>query len=387
MSKKGKSKAGAMEYIAMAQQSYNLVDELLKRTTGKGVYEAMQMNQNAPAASFIPFSSSTGFSSSNVTPKHKSIDAPKKRDKHQQEPFTPKEDRHKPNKMPKAGNQPVTVQKDTALTYRKKRVSKRKIRRVKKSYGAFKRNMMRGIPAALYKRFGDVIVTGTAGTQGVASVPGLFSLYGTAGKWDDMNTILTTLIPDADGLLNAPTGTPAIRSDMGPTLIRGRMEMDITNAADTACIVEVYECISRYNSQGSAADPISDLLVAPTVPNGATTLASTVEYVTPFEFRRFTMNYKILNCRKVYLSAGAATDMGSKTYSCKTTGREWNDLSANTRACLPGRTRFWIVIATGAPESDGAGGTRFSDSSLLITSQRTYNVKPQYTRPAMQGYL
>lgn len=272
----------------------------------------------------------------------------------------------------KGGNKAVTFQHDAVNTYRSKRLSRGKKRMYRRTEAMFSTQIANN----QVKRTYTVELTSTQGVQAYSPMPGLFSLYG-SDQWDDLAQIFQHFImrplDNTATVANMP-GSGAVRFGNKMMFDKGYMEMDMCNNGTTPCVVEIYSCIFRGKNI-SGASPADDLVFPGAAPTG-TTAETTMQtqYVTPFDVAGFCQQWKIMGCKKIYLDVGKATDLATvaRGFECK--GSIFNDITANGDCALRGRTKFWFIVATGAPVSV-TGEVGFSPVKLDITIQRTYNFK------------
>ena len=278
-----------------------------------------------------------------------------------------------------SGSKAITVQHDVVRTYKARKVNKRKLRRLRRSRKTYLRNKLSFLNAKVFRFTGNFVMTGLAGGQGIGIVPGIFTLFGrnTANSsWDDlyqMNNSSLSLQTQSN-TYNPPVG---VLSGTTKFAIKSAiMEMDFTNTGSTACIVEIFECIARRNVESDADTPgVNYTTGYEAGVLGSSAATNTSQYYTPFDDQVFCKKYKILNCKKVYLAPGAASDLMVKSKGFVFDPKKsLSGIGGASPFALPGRTRFWVVLATGSPEYN-AGSPRFSASQISITNQRTYVAK------------
>lgn len=277
------------------------------------------------------------------------------------------------------GSKAVTFQHDAVSAYRGRRLSRGK----RKAFRRSKMFIAKQLNTQIVRRVYSSTITSTAGTQVVSTMPGLFSLYGAASYWDDMYQIYnkfgnlpvdnTTV---AGGGLG-PVPNAAIGSIYGQKMIfkSGFMEMDMTNTGATPCIVEIYTCVFRGKNSGGSS-PATDLVQGTAAPTGTTALTGTSQqYWVPFDSKAFTEQCKVMACKKIYLDPSKSSELTMGSRGCEIDGGAFADAQAATDYGIKGRTKFWLLVVTGAPAVTGGTSAQFSAVSLSITTQRTYKFK------------
>lgn len=258
----------------------------------------------------------------------------------------------------------VTSFHDVVRTYRSRRLRRKTLKRMRRNYKRYLNNVTQAQAPQKIVFTGNKVVSGSAGAQGLGIIPGLFTGFGSTG-WRDMNAILTANAKDGSNLNHAPTIGGSLANKI--YVKSGLMEMDITNTGSTACIVEIFECIVRKNTSNDSTFPQigtpGNFLVSDYADESALTNVS--QYYTPFDDTSFVRNHRILNCKKVYLAAGAATDIMIRSRGFL------YDPAKVVGYAVPGRSRFWVMCVTGSPQNN-AGAPNFSASQLSCVYQRTY---------------
>jgi hypothetical protein len=285
----------------------------------------------------------------------------------------------------------VTFQKDVVNMNKRHKPNRRTMRRAKKFKGKVRNVMLSEQPTNVYKTFFAQTATALAGAQTVAVIPGCYSMAGSAA-WDDLYSI------SRGGTYATPINAFAAGTVTGAMpkklFIKNAIEeFDISNTGATACVVELFECVCRSNWMNTGLNPFVNIQTGAElipffsiVPAAQTALNQGVQYVTPYDSNLFCRYFKILSQKRIYLNAGAATDVVKHVRGATWDPAMYADQSATAaKTCWPGHTRFWIMIGTGSPVVASVSSAQFSASSLSYTVQRTYNYKQLSMQVPMQG--
>lgn len=275
----------------------------------------------------------------------------------------------------------VTFQRDAVQTYRKRRVSRRTAYRAKKRRVRFQKKEVSLAANNIFRRVYSNATSITAGTQGIIYVPGLFSLTGSGG-WDDMAVISGNMVWTQSNTV--ASGSYAAKNNSKIWIRDGSMEMDIANTGSGAIIIEIFTCMTR--GYKNTSDPSGQYVLPSLVLNTGGQIPITQQYASPFDSYEFCKKNKILSCRKIYLNAGAATDMSMRKRGRMFDPEQLAEITGGTNYGVPG-TIYWMLIVTGAPvATGGTPAAQFSACSVAITAERSYNVKNLVTtQPTAQN--
>jgi len=284
----------------------------------------------------------------------------------------------------------TTFQKDVKQVYRYKRAPNRLRRRWKRQRKTFVSNLLKQEGSRKYHYSGNMAWTTTAGTQGWFG----WMNYGVNGNGGvdgsgDMADVFTRL--DAE-LRTA--GTAADQNIVGTNARRWyydhmRARIVLTNTGTTPIFWEVYECVSRkdlpltegsslqqfYNSVASNNHQGSISAIGAGSANTylKTSAASApnkgVTGVTPFQFRYFCQNFKVLKVTRLQASAGNTVSFdASQPRNVTVNWDDYVDLLAKRGLTKIYLVRQWGAVVAGTPPTESA-------SSAVCEVEKDYNCK------------
>lgn len=284
----------------------------------------------------------------------------------------------------------TTFQRDVKQVYRYKRAPNRLRRKWKRQRKTFISNLLKQEGSRKFHYSGNMAWATTAGTQGWFG----WMNYGVNGNGGvdgsgDMADVFTRL--DAE-LRTA--GTAADQNIVGTNARRWyydhmRARIVLTNTGTTPIFWEVFECIARKdvpvsegqslqqwytnvssnNYQGSVATigagSANTYLKtsAASAPNKATT------GVTPFQFRHFCQNFKVLKVTRLQAASGNTVSFdASQPRNITVNWDNYVDLFAKRGLTKIYLVRQWGAVVAGTPPTESA-------SSAVCEVEKDYNCK------------
>lgn len=286
----------------------------------------------------------------------------------------------------------TTYQKDYKNTYKYKRAPNRLRKKWKKSKQRFTSNLLKNLSSRKYHLTGNQVWASGQGGQNMFGI----TLYGVAGTGGADGTGDLQHIWNCLDIENRNKGTESDQVEGG--LLSRRLYMDearlravLTNTGGTPVFWEIYTCVARKdipysigsiqeflgecqssNHQGTLSQAAGQAGVSdPTRGISATFLPGrTASGVTPFEYRFFCQNWKILKVTRMQCSPGNTVTFDAKKRQNRVIN--WDDF--RNLGAKKGITILYLVRQWGTVENISGVPTN-SASNCVIEVERDYNVK------------
>lgn len=299
----------------------------------------------------------------------------------------------------------TTFQKDVKTAYRFKRAPTRVRRKAKRSYRSFISNLLRSEGSRKFQYAGTNIWATTQNNQGMF---GWFN-YGANGVGGmdgsaDIGDVFLRM--DREFRVNGTSSDQAEGGGLARRLYLDSMQSKITftNTGATSCFWEIYECYARKDIPLSEANTLKVFLTqmqngafqaslqntgstAPGAPNTPSAIIGTAlptylsNGMTPFQFRHFCQNFKIVKVTRLQAEAGRAVSFDSR--SPKNVTVNFDDY--NLLLAKRGVTKLTLVRQWGQMENYG-GSPQPSPSECAVELDKTYNAKVLDTKLPQLNY-
>lgn len=281
----------------------------------------------------------------------------------------------------------TTFQKDVKQVYRYRRAPRKLRKRWTRNRRTFTSNLLKAEGSRKYHYHGSQAWTTTAGAQAWYG----WSTYGVNGNGSadgtgDLGDVFTRL----NGELTNQ-GTVADQNAGGNNSRRYYMDhmrarIVLTNTGTTPIFWEIFECMARKDipvtpeggtlqqfytfmqtQQGMLSGTAAAADTAKNI-SAATSPVTTTAGVTPFQFRHFCQNFKVLKVTRLQAAAGNTVSFdASQGRNVTINWDNYSDLLAKK-----GLTKFYVVRQWGAVTSAAPNN---SASSAQFEVERDYNIK------------
>lgn len=251
------------------------------------------------------------------------------------------------------------------VIYRKKRVSRRRVKRQKR----FKRAVQKALEtdSPLIKVFGQYTLSNYNPTYGQQN-------YGQIAIID---------VPQMRNALAALTGLAASPADFSQRYELYSFILDgfYSNAGNTLAVVDWYTVVPRVDNINT---PGADFLQAAGEVPGSSgegcasgtgdalfTSAPTTQGLTPFHFSQFCCKWKIVSQRRVMLQPGETKEFRHRMVRPKTIEGARFQQGGTPYAAVKGITKYWFYIIYGQPVHDGTTETNISTAPTRVDMSYT----------------
>lgn len=303
----------------------------------------------------------------------------------------------------------TTYQHDVKRTYKKRRPNKKYARKAKRFRKAYLSQTLRNLQSRKYHYNGSMNWQSAAGTQQMFGWfnYGAFGVGGVDGS-GDMQDLLLRLLTETGA------GGDKTQQDMGTNGAQGkRFYFDnmscrcvLTNVGTSTVFWEVYECVARKDlplngrtttglqftleqylttvagNAFQASLPLADGGGPQSATQTTAVTAPLIQSsgVTPFQFRRFCQDFKIMKCTKLQCSPGNTVSFNANNPKNLTViYDDWKDLAAKR-----GLTKLYLVRQWGAVND---GTVLNSASNVACEVEKDYNVKVWDSHPPELNYI